>query len=84
MSFANWLSLLGLVASVVLTVTPWLFALHARLAVIAAQIEQLCGTVKKLAEAHEQRLSMCIAHQSRLDAQEVRIDNLEERVREAA
>lgn len=80
MEISNWLSLAGLVVSVVLTVTPWLFAMHARLAVIANQIQQLCETVEKLAEAHDRRLAMCIDHQSRLETHDVRLSNLENQI----
>ncbi len=82
MSVSQWISLVGVVMSVVLSVTPWMFAVHARLAVIASQVEQLCGKLEKLSAAHEQRLAMCIEHHSRLETQEVRITDLEDRVRE--
>ena len=82
MTTSEWLTLVGVVASVILTVTPWMFAVHARLAVIASQVEQLCGTLEKVSAAHEERLTMCIAHQSRLETMEVRIADLSERLRE--
>jgi len=82
MTINEWITLLGLVTSVVLTVTPWMFAVHARLAVVASQIEQLCGKLEKVSTAHEERLAMCIAHQSRLESMEVRIADLTERMRE--
>jgi hypothetical protein len=82
MAINEWIMLLGVVMSVILTVTPWMFAVHARLAVIASQVEQLCGKLEKVSTAHEERLAMCIAHQSRLETHEVRIADLGERVRE--
>ena len=82
MTANEWLTLVGVVASVVLTVTPWMFAVHARLAVVATQIEQLCGKLEKVSTAHEERLAMCIAHQARLESMEVRIADLTERMRE--
>jgi hypothetical protein len=82
MTTNEWLTLGGVVASVVLTVTPWMFAVHARLAVVASQIEQLCEKLEKVSTAHEERLAMCIAHQSRLESMEVRIADLSERMRE--
>jgi len=82
MTTSEWLTLGGVVASVILTVTPWMFAVHARLAVIASQVEQLCQRLEKLSGAQEERLAMCIAHQSRLESMEVRIADLSERVKE--
>jgi hypothetical protein len=60
-----------------------MFAVHAKLAVIASQIEQLCGRLERLSAAHEERLAMCIAHQSRLDRIEVQLADAMERVRAA-
>lgn len=84
MSIHEWLTLVGVLTSVVLSVTPWMFTVHSRLAVIANQVEQLCQKLEKLAAAHEQRLSMCIEHQARLDAYEAKLGDLVERVRELA
>jgi hypothetical protein len=84
MSMQDWLSLAGLAVPIVVAVGPWLFAVHSRLAVIGSRVEQLCGDVRRLADAHDDRLAMCIDHQSRLEALGMRVECLEGRWEEAA
>jgi hypothetical protein len=83
MTVHEWAGVLGVFLSAVLALGPWMFAVHAKLAVIASQIEQLCGRLERLSAAHEERLAMCIAHQSRLDRIEVQLADAMERVRAA-
>jgi hypothetical protein len=84
MGVHEWITLIGVVISTVLSVTPWMFAVHTKLAVIATQVETLCNQVDRISQAHEDRLSMCIDHQSRLDIHEVQINALTESVKEAS
>ena len=56
---------------------------HSRkVALVATQVAELCDKVEKLSSSHEERLRMCIDHQSRLDLQEVQIADSIERLRE--
>ncbi len=82
MTVHEWITLVGVAMSVVLSVTPWMFAVHSRLAVIAARVDALGLTLDKLSSAHEARLAMCIDHESRLEAGEVQLSDLVERMRE--
>lgn len=81
MSFDQWTAAAGLLLTAALGFGPWMLAVHAKLAVIASQIGELCRRLEKLAAAHDQRLAMCIDHQARLDAQAVQVDSLAERLR---
>ncbi len=82
MTANEWIALVGIVVSAVLMIGPGIVAVHAKLAVVASQVAELCEKVEKLSSSHEERLRMCIEHQSGLDTQEVQIADLAERLRE--
>ena len=82
MSANEWIALVGIVVSAVLMIGPGIVAVHAKLAVVATQVAELCDKVERLSASHEERLRMCIEHQSRLETHEVQIDDLAERLRE--
>ena len=82
MSANEWLTLVGIVVSAVLMIGPGIVAVHAKLAVVASQVAELCDKVERLSSSHEERLRMCIEHQSRLETHEVQIADLAERLRE--
>lgn len=66
----DWTSTLGLIVSAAAAFGPWLFAVHAKLAVIASRMDEIGQRLERLAAAHDERLAMCIAHQSRLERHE--------------
>ena len=82
MSANEWITLVGIVVSAVLMIGPGIVAVHAKLAVVATQVAELCDKVERLSSSHEERLRMCIEHESRLDTQEVQVADLSERLRE--
>lgn len=82
MSANEWITLLGVAVSATVVIGPGIVSLHSKLAVLAAQVAELCDKVEKLSSSHEERLGMCIDHQSRLDTQEVQIADAVERLRE--
>ncbi len=82
MNANEWISLLGVAVSAALVIGPGIMSLHAKLAVVAAQVAELCDKVGKLAAAHEERLRMCLDHRSRLDTQEVQLADAVQRLRE--
>ena len=84
MTVQEWSIVIGVVVSGLLALGPWMFMVHAKLAVIASQIEDLCGEVEKLSGSQEKRLGMCIEHQARLDTHEVQIVHIGERLRDIA
>ncbi len=82
MSANEWITLLGVVVSAAVVIGPGIVTLHAKLAVVATQVAELCDKVEKLSSSHEERLRMCIDHHWRLDTQEVQIADVIERLRE--
>jgi len=52
----SWRILLGAVISVLLALVPWMLMVHAKLAVLAAQVSRLTATVDRLIEADSARL----------------------------
>jgi len=82
MSDNEWIALMATVISAALVIGPGIVALHAKLAVVASQVAELCDKVEKLASSHEERLRMCIGHQSRIDTQEVQLADVIERLHE--
>jgi hypothetical protein len=82
MSGNEWITLVGIAVSAAAVIGPGIVAIHAKLAVVANQVAVLCEKVEKLSSSHEERLRMCIDHESRLDTHEVQIADLGERLRE--
>jgi outer membrane murein-binding lipoprotein Lpp len=82
MSANEWITLVGIVISAAAVIGPGIVAVHAKLAVVASQVADLCEKVERLSSSHEERLRMCIDHQSRLDMQESQIADVIERMRE--
>ncbi len=68
--------------SAALTVGPWMFMVHAKLAVIAAQISELDQKVEKAAEANQQLWSLCAQHGARLEIHDVQFAHVNERLQE--
>ncbi len=82
MNAHDWISLFGVAISAAVVIGPGIVSLHAKLAVVASQVAALCEKVEKLTTAHEERLRMCIEHQSRLDTYGVQLADAVERLRE--
>ncbi len=82
MSVEQWAIVVGVAMSVALALGPWMFMVHAKLAVIASQTSGLVTKVEKLAESHEQRLSMCLEHHARLETHQSQLDRIDDRLRE--
>jgi tetrahydromethanopterin S-methyltransferase subunit B len=79
---AEWGIVIGVVMSALLALTPWMFMVHAKLAVLASQMANLEDKVDKLIEANEQRLPMCASHATQLDTHHVQIGQISERLRD--
>ncbi|MCG8585232.1 MAG: hypothetical protein MI757_11015 [Pirellulales bacterium] len=70
MTSSDWSALATIVVPIVLAMTPWMFMVHAKLAVIAAKVSDLCETIKQ-ANREQLRLS------SDINRLEMRINVLE-------
>jgi hypothetical protein len=82
MTVEQWAIVVGVAMSAALAVGPWMFMVHAKLAVIASQIVDLVAKVEKLAESHERRLTVCRERRARLENHEVQLRHIDERFRE--
>ncbi|NLY02370.1 MAG: hypothetical protein GXY83_40310 [Rhodopirellula sp.] len=84
MTTEEWSIVVGVAMSASLALGPWMFMVHAKLAVIAGQIVTLVEKIEKLTESHDRRLMMCIEHQAKLETHEVQLRHVEQRLRELA
>lgn len=73
MDFQQWSLLAGLSLSMVLAVAPWMFKVHAKLAVIASKVADLCDKLDRQAEEHHELWHLVHQHTSRLDAHEIQL-----------
>ena len=82
MSFPEWSLIVGSVLSVGLAVGPWMFKVHAKLAVIASKIVDLCETMDRTSDEHRRLWEVASRHGSRLDTHDVQFSHIAERLRE--
>jgi len=82
MNANEWIALVAAFISGAAVIGPGIVTLHAKLAVVASQVAELCDKVGKLASSHEERLRMCIDHHARLDTHEVQLADVIERLHE--
>ncbi len=82
LSLSEWLAVAALIVPTLLSVVPWMMKVHAKLAVIATQIAALCEKMER-ALAHDEELwALFTRHAARLDAHELQISNLQDRLHE--
>jgi hypothetical protein len=84
MSVQEWGIVVGAVTSAVLALGPWMFKVHAKLAVIATQLTELGEKVEKATEANRQLWLQCARHETRLGTHDVQIAHVAERLQEVA
>jgi uncharacterized protein involved in exopolysaccharide biosynthesis len=82
MTIQEWSIVIGVIVSALLALAPWMFMVHAKLAVLATQMANLEDKVDRLVEAYEHRLPKCEQHEARLDMQEARIEDILQRLRD--
>ena len=82
MNIQAWGIVMGVVMSALFTLGPWMFMVHAKLAVIAARIVELGQKVEKATEANERLWSFYAQHEARLETHQVQIAQISERLRE--
>ncbi len=72
----------GVVTSAILALAPWMFMVHAKLAVLAAKIASMERKVDELIQAHAERLPTCAVHQARLDTLGQQLEDISDRLRQ--
>lgn len=76
MTMDQWILMLG-VLPIAVAIAPWMFKVHAKLAVIASKIVDLCNKMDRSVEEHHQLWQVCNRHQTRLDMLDIKIAQLE-------
>jgi hypothetical protein len=84
MSVEQWGIVAGVATALLMAVGPWMFMVHARLAVLAEQTARLETKVDKLVEAAEERLAWCIEHQTAIAQCNRRLELHESQLAEAS
>jgi len=82
MNAHTWGITVGVLTSILLALGPWMFMVHAKLAVIATQIAELNEKVEKSAKSGDELWSRYAHHETRLGTHEVQITHLEKRLQE--
>lgn len=82
MSAQEWGIVIGVVMSAMLALGPWMFMVHAKLAVLASQMVNLDDKVDRLIDRNEERQPWCYEHETQLRTHEVQISQIGRRLRE--
>jgi hypothetical protein len=82
MSFPEWSFMAGSLLAIGLAVGPWMFKVHAKLAVIASKIDDLCEKMDRAQEEHGKLWETSSRHESRLDTHDVQFSHIAQRLEE--
>jgi hypothetical protein len=82
MNVEQWSLVIGVAMSAVMGLGPWMFMVHAKLAVIAAQIIEMNEKIAHAAEASHELWSLCARHETQLQTHEVQFAHVAERLAE--
>ena len=74
-------AVLGAILSAALAIGPWMFKVHAKLAVIASKSSDLCEKLEHAADESRRLWEVCNRHQSRIEAHEVQLAHIDELVK---
>ena len=80
MTTNDWAVLAAVIMPIALATTPWMFMVHAKLAVIAAKVSDLCETIKHANEQQLRLAGVLNQHAARLDAIEQQMSKSEARI----
>ena len=80
MSFQQWSFVAGSALAVALAIGPWMFKVHAKLAVIASKVADLCEKLDRLADEHQRLWEVCSRHESRIDTHDVQLTHIAQRL----
>ena len=89
MSVQAWGIVIGVVTAALLALAPWMFMVHAKLAVLSEQMTRLTAKVHEMVEADQARLPQIIHQQAaltehgrQLQTLDVQLTDVGERLRE--
>jgi len=81
MSLQELSFVVGVVLPLALAMGPWMFKVHAKLAVIASKIVDLCDMMDHASDEHQQLWQVSSKHESRLDTHDVQLSHIAERLK---
>ena len=82
MSVQQWSIVIGVMVSAVLAVGPWMFMVHAKLAVLANQVAALCRKMDEAAGKQEKLWSVHARHATKLETHDVQIAQISQRLQD--
>jgi len=82
MTIQEWSIVIGVIMSALLALGPWMFMVHAKLAVIASRIVDLGEKVEKAAEANQKLWAFYARHEAKLETHDVQIAHIGDRLRD--
>jgi hypothetical protein len=87
MSVQEWEIVIGVVTAALLATAPWMFMVHAKLAVLSTQVGRLETKVDRMVDAEQERLPRCIQHETSIKELErlwemhaLQIENISDRL----
>ena len=82
MSTQQWAIVIGVIVSGLLAVGPWMFMVHAKLAVLASQVATLCRKMDQVGQTQEKLWSVHAQHAIKLETHDVQIGQISQRLRD--
>lgn len=74
-------ALLCAILSAALAIGPWMFKVHAKLAVIASKSSDLCEKLERAADESRRLWEVCNRHRTRLESHEVQLAHIDELIK---
>ena len=82
MTVEQWRIVVGVVVSAVLAAGPWMFMVHAKLAVLSSQVAMLCQKMDKASATQERLWSVHASHDVKIETHNVQIAQISQRLHE--
>lgn len=82
MTLEQWSLVVCSLFSLGLAIGPWMFKVHAKLAVIASKIVDLCEKMDRATDEQRRLWEICARHESRLDTHDVQLSHIAERLQD--
>ena len=76
----EWAPTVGALISLAVIVGPWMFKVHAKLAVIASKCADLCDKIEQIAHDGRRLWETSSRHESRLETHQLQIAHIEQRL----
>ena len=81
MSANELLTVAGLLITLIAGIGAWMFKVHAKLAVIASKLVDMCERLETASHEHRRLWEVASRHESRLDTHDVQFSHIAERLK---